>query len=335
MKMKTLEEIYQFQPIQEKTSGGRFGALKDFGKKAKDEIKRLGKDAGTEIARYTRDEFRTGRKRPGEGLLRSGKGPYKATFADLDFDPEDPTVPVKLRSERDGKKITTSPAAALDIFKFAQQQQSSAVKKTGRNVDTARANLEKAIEGGEKSAIDLAKSKLQAAERAEKRALSRPAPDIEDFVPERATGRKVGRSILNFGTSVAAALGTQAAGALGDQVKQQMGSVGGEAQAAARAEQGLENVGRFVSSLAFGDSKADVTDDTVKRFGIGGSALGGTIKAAEQLLKKRRLGAMSAADVLDRQRIQKFTQSPRLRDIITQTRRSLGTSPYTRGEIKN
>ena len=327
MKMKTLEEIYQFQPIQEKTSGGRFGALKDT-------IKDYGKRAAGEVGRYYRDEFRTGRKQEKDPM--TGKKRYVPRLADLDFDPADPTSPVRLKNEIDGKKITTSPEAALDIFKFAQKKQASAIRNAGKGVDAARANLEKAIESeADKSVIDLAKSKLQAAERREKRALSRPAPDIEDFVPERATGRKVGRSILNFGTSVAAALGTQAAGALGDQVKQQMGSVGGEAQSAARAEQGLENVGRFVSSLAFGDSKADVTDDVVKRFGIGGSALGGAAKAAEQMVRKRRLGAMSAADVMDQKRIQKFKQSPRLRDIITQTRRSLGTSPYTRGEIKN
>ena len=181
--------------------------------------------------------------------------------------------------------------------------------------------------------IDKAERKLRLAQDDVSQARSIPEPDITNFKPRLSTGRKALSMAKRAGTVAASAIGTQMLGKLGDELARNVPigvPGGGDRASRERAKQGAQNISKFLRKGLLGDTQADPTDTTAKRFGlVGGTSLYLYDKAREKLStdnaeKKDEAGKLKIIQGLGRKR-----------DVFSSVRKGLGTSPYAEREIEN
>ena len=258
----------------------------------------------------------------------------------VDLDPTDPTKPMSIATTdfETGEKRTHTPQQALDAFKYAQELRTGKLTGALEKEQKARKKYKSLLKTdktdpdyGQK--IDKAERKLRLAQDDVSQARSIPEPDITNFKPRLSTGRKALSMAKRAGTVAASAIGTQMLGKLGDELARNVPigvPGGGDRASRERAKQGAQNISKFLRKGLLGDTQADPTDTTAKRFGlVGGTSLYLYDKAREKLStdnaeKKDEAGKLKIIQGLGRKR-----------DVFSSVRKGLGTSPYAEREIEN
>ena len=258
----------------------------------------------------------------------------------VDLDPTDPTKPMSIATTdfETGDKKTHTPQQALDAFKYAQELRTGKLTGALGKEQKARKKYKSLLKTDKtdpdyKEKIDKAERKLRLAQDDVSQARSIPEPDITNFKPRLSTGRKVLSMAKRAATVGASAIGTQILGKLGDELARNapIGVPGGGDRASReRAKQGAQNISQFLRKGLLGDTQAEPTETTARRFGlVGGTSLYLYDKA------KDKLSPASAADRDDATKRKVLQGLGRKRDVFSATRKGLGTSPYAQREIEN
>ena len=254
----------------------------------------------------------------------------------VDLDPTDPTKPMSIATTdfETGKKQTHTPQQALDAFKYAQELRTGKLTTALGREQKARKKYKSLLKTdktdpdyGQK--IDKAERKLRLAQDDVSQARSIPEPDITNFKPKLSAGRKalsIGKRAATVGAS---AIGTQILGKLGDELARNAPigvPGGGDRTSRERAKQGAQNLSKFLRKGLLGDTQAEPTETELKRFGLAGK---GALYAYDLVKDK------IAPETQDSEKLKIIKGSGRKRDVFSDVRKGLGTSPYAQRELEN
>jgi hypothetical protein len=249
------------------------------------------------------------------------------------LDPTDPTKPMSIVTTdfETGKRKTYTSREALAAFKHAEKIKAAYGERASQRLGKARKEYKSLLKTDKtdkdyKEKIDKAERKLKFAQDDMKTARGIPDPDITNFKPELPAGEKFGalaKRALRVGAS---AIGTQMLGKLGDELVRNAPigvPGGGDRTSRERAKQGAQNISKFLRKGLLGDTQADPSETQQKRFGLIGS-LG--LYGYDKLRGDRDP---------DKEKLQVIKGVGRRRDVFTNIRKGLGTSPYAEREIEN